>query len=102
MSTVSSLPSPVIEGSEAAIPAEELAKIRNRLSRAQGQLGAVIRMIDERKPCQEILTQMLASSKAVDRAAFSMMLAGLQACQVADEESEDARDVLERLFMSLA
>ena len=91
---------PVSSGGVTHVSSEVLAKVRNRLARAQGQLNGVIRMIDEGENCQAILTQMLAVSKAVDRASFSLLLSGLQACTA--DGSDDDRAKLEKLFMSLA
>ena len=37
---------------------EELAKLANRLRRAQGQIGGVLRMIEEGRECQDIVMQL--------------------------------------------
>ncbi len=44
--------------------------ISNRLKRAQGQLNAVIRMLDEGEDCEAVVTQLAAVSRALDRAGF--------------------------------
>ena len=44
---------------------EQIVAISKRLKRAHGQLAAVIRMMDEGRNCDEIVTQMSAVSKAV-------------------------------------
>lgn len=84
----------------------ELKPVINRLKRAQGQLGAVIRMIEEGKDCAEIITQLSAASKAVDRAGFSIIATGLQSCMRAEANGEESgqldREKLEKLFLSLA
>ncbi len=43
--------------------AEQVAAIATRIKRAQGQLGAVARMLEEGRNCEEIVTQMSAVSK---------------------------------------
>lgn len=84
----------------------ELKPVLNRLKRAQGQLGAVIRMIEDGQDCADVITQLSAASKAMDRAGFSIIASGLQACMLA--EAQDAgsgtldREKLEKLFLSLA
>lgn len=84
----------------------EMGKISNRLKRAQGQLTAVIRMIDEGKSCEEVVTQLSAVSRALDRAGFAIIASGMRQCltQAADGEGEAEVDVakLEKLFLSLA
>lgn len=49
---------------------EEVAskKITSRLKRSRGQLEAVMRMMDEGKPCDEILMQLSAVKSSVDKA----------------------------------
>lgn len=47
----------------------ELTPVINRLKRAQGQLAAVTRMLEEGRDCKDVVTQLAAVSKALDRAA---------------------------------
>ncbi|WP_334332007.1 MULTISPECIES: metal-sensing transcriptional repressor [unclassified Companilactobacillus] len=49
---------------------EEVAskKITSRLKRSRGQLDAVLRMMDEGKPCNEVLMQLSAVKSSVDKA----------------------------------
>ncbi len=82
---------------------DRAAVISKRLRRAHGQLGAVVRMIDEGRSCEDVVTQMAAVAKAVNTAAFSLIAASLREC-VDDPEvdAEAAGDRLQRLFLSLA
>ncbi|MEO8899296.1 MAG: metal-sensitive transcriptional regulator [Candidatus Dormibacter sp.] len=50
-----------------------------RLRRAQGQIGGVIRMIEEGRDCADVLTQLAAASRALDRAGFKLVASGLRA-----------------------
>ena len=79
----------------------ELTPALNRLKRAQGQLGAVVRMIEEGGDCKEVVTQLSAVSKALDRAGFAIIASGLEQCLTNPGEDLDRRD-LEKLFLSLA
>ncbi|MFI5043096.1 MAG: metal-sensitive transcriptional regulator, partial [Acidimicrobiales bacterium] len=47
--------------------AEDSTSILNRLRRAEGQLGGVIRMLEEGRDCQDVVTLLAAVSKALDR-----------------------------------
>lgn len=80
---------------------EDLGGVVNRLKRAQGQIGGVIRMIEEGRECQDVVAQLAAVSKALDRAGFAVIAQGLRQCV---EEGSDNVDVatMEKLFLSLA
>ncbi|MGJ7439699.1 metal-sensitive transcriptional regulator [Aquipuribacter sp. MA13-6] len=80
---------------------DELGPTINRLKRAQGQLGAVVRMIEEGRDCRDVVTQLSAVSKALDRAGFAIIATGLQQCLANPDETLDQKD-LEKLFLSLA
>ena len=41
--------------------------LQHRLRRAQGQVRAVQRGLDERQPCEDIVTQLLAARSAPDQ-----------------------------------
>ena len=85
--------------------AEEMTTVTRRLKRAQGQIGGIIKMIEEGRECSDIVTQIAAVSKAVDRAAFSVVACGLEMCLEAESKGETPaldRARLEKLFLSLA
>ncbi|WP_129783936.1 metal-sensitive transcriptional regulator [Promicromonospora panici] len=81
---------------------EEMKKVSNRLKRAQGQLAAVVRMVDEGADCTDVVTQLSAVSKALDRAGFAVIATGLKQC-LADDDGDGAELAkLEKLFLSFA
>lgn len=80
---------------------EATAAALRRLRRAHGQLGGVIRMLEEGRDCRDLVTQLSAVSSALDRAGFSIIAAGLRQC-LADPDSAMDQKELERLFLSLA
>jgi DNA-binding FrmR family transcriptional regulator len=86
------------------LDAEAMRKVGNRLKRAQGQLAAVIRRVDEGGDCEDIVIQLAAVSKALDRAGFAVMSAGIQECLTEGDEEARAANMarLEKVFMSLA
>ena len=83
--------------------AEDTTPILNRLRRAEGQLGGVIRMLEEGRDCQDVVTLLAAVSKALDRAGFAIVASGLRQC-VSEPEKSGAPDLaaLEKLFLALA
>ncbi|MER5434500.1 metal-sensitive transcriptional regulator [Streptomyces sp. NPDC002588] len=86
--------------------AEELKSALNRLRRAQGQLAGVIRMIEEGRDCEDVVTQLAAVSRALDRAGFAIIATGLEQCMTSEDaevrDSAQMRARLEKLFLSLA
>jgi DNA-binding FrmR family transcriptional regulator len=82
---------------------DEMGAVINRLRRAQGQIGGILRMIDEGRDCQDVVTQLAAVNHALDRAGFSIIATGLKQCltESGDKESVDVK-TLEKLFLSLA
>lgn len=79
----------------------ELTPVVNRLKRAQGQLAAVTRMMEEGRDCTDVVTQLAAVSKALDRAGFVIIASALQQCIISENDSMNKKD-LEKLFLSLA
>ncbi|GAA1359999.1 metal-sensitive transcriptional regulator [Arthrobacter rhombi] len=79
----------------------ELRPVVNRLKRAQGQLAAVTRMLEEGRDCKEVITQLSAVSKALDKAGFAIIASGLEQCLASEDNSMDKKD-MEKLFLSLA
>ncbi|GGN33954.1 metal-sensitive transcriptional regulator [Streptomyces fuscichromogenes] len=87
----------------------EMKSVLNRLRRAQGQISGVIRMIEEGQDCEDVVTQLSAASRALDRAGFAIIATGLQQCltnavdgAAPGENREQMRARLEKLFLSLA
>lgn len=77
--------------------------ISRRLKRAHGQLGAVVRMLDEDRTCNEIVIQMAAVSKAINTAAFTLISENLKSCIINNDKSApQVTESLQKLFLSLA
>ena len=82
---------------------EQIQAISKRIKRAQGQLGAVARMLEEGRNCEEIVTQMSAVSKAVNTAAFTLISSSLKECLTEGKSNSEAVTAqLQKLFLSLA
>ena len=75
-----------------------------RLRRAEGQIRGIVNMLETGRDCADVVTQLAAVSKALDRAGFRIVASGLQQCVAAGNESGEPVDTarLERLFLSLA
>ncbi len=81
----------------------DMTAVMNRVKRAQGQLGGVLRMLEEARDVSDVVVQLKAVSRALDRAGFAIISADLRR-QVAggDAVNGDDLDRLERWFLSLA
>jgi DNA-binding FrmR family transcriptional regulator len=74
----------------------------NRIKRAQGQLSGVLRMLEEGRDLQEVVNQLKAVSRALDRAGFAIIAAELREAASRGAVSDEDLDALERVFLSLA
>ena len=81
---------------------EAQRKIANRLKRAHGQLAAVIAAVESDAHCRDVVQQLSAVTKALDRAGFLVVSTALQECLTNPENEELDAGELEKLFLSLA
>ena len=72
-----------------------------RLRRAEGQIAGVVRMLQEGRDCREVVTQLAAASRALDKAGFQIIASGMRQCLLDPEAGMDQDDMV-KLFMSLA
>lgn len=82
---------------------EQIEAIAKRLKRAHGQLAAVVRMLEEGRNCEDVVTQLSAVNKAVTTAGFTLISASLKEC-IEDNKNNSAAvtEKLQKLFLSLA
>ncbi len=87
------------------IEASTVDDVVKRLRRVEGQLGGLVRMIEEGRDCEDVITQLAAASKALDRAGFKIVASGMRQC-VDDQAGRTMSEMdvarMERLFLSLA
>lgn len=82
---------------------EQVTAIVKRIKRAQGQLGAVARMIEEGRSCDEVITQISAASKAINTAAFALISSSLEECIIEGKNNQgEVTEKLQKLFLTLA
>lgn len=88
---------PAPDGTDLPVPisahrAQHQRDVSNRLRRIEGQVRALVQMIDDGRPCEDIAQQMAAARKALDKAFYRMM-----ACSMMEAAgSADAGNELER------
>ncbi|MGL4305531.1 MAG: metal-sensitive transcriptional regulator [Mycobacteriaceae bacterium] len=82
---------------------DSMALVLNRLRRAQGQLAGVIAMIEAGRDCKDVVTQLAAVSKALDRAGFKVVATGMRQCLSGEGSASPLTEAeLEKLFLALA
>jgi DNA-binding FrmR family transcriptional regulator len=87
------------------IEGDALTDVIKRLRRAEGQIRGVIAMLESGRDCADVVTQLAAVSKALDRAGFKIIATGLRQCVTAEQDGEESTiDIarMEKLFLSLA
>ena len=84
---------------------DSIALVLNRLRRAHGQLAGVIAMIENGRECKDVVTQLAAVSRALDKAGFKIVATGLRQCLTGDNSDNKepmTETELEKLFLALA
>ena len=87
------------------LPPELIDDVRKRLRRIAGQVEGVEKMLADGRDCRDVLTQLAAVSKALDRAGFRLVAGGLTYCiqhPGSSESDPEAMSSLEKLFLALA
>jgi DNA-binding FrmR family transcriptional regulator len=83
--------------------ADDMTPVVNRLKRAQGQIGGVIRLIEEGRDCRDVVTQLAAVNRALDKAGFAILSSGLREClSNPDGVQPEDQAAMEKLFLTLA
>jgi DNA-binding FrmR family transcriptional regulator len=83
---------------------EVVPEALDRLRRVNGQLGGIIRMIEQGRDCQDVVQQLAAVGRAVDRVGLKLLAGQLRQClthvdAARDDGYDEAR--FERLFLML-
>ncbi len=81
-----------------------VAEILHRLRRAQGQLAGVIGMVEQGRECKDVVIQLAAVSKALDRAGFKLVACGMRECASGNQGDGTplTEAELEKLFLTLS
>ncbi len=87
------------------IEAGATEEVIKRLRRIEGQVGGIVRMLEEHRDCADVVTQLAAASRALDRAGFKLLSAGMRQClsaSAAGEVEPMSAEQMEKLFLTLA
>ena len=75
-------------------------KVKIRLKKADGQLNAVLRMMDDGEDCKNVITQLSAVRSAVDRTIGIIVAENLVDC-ISDTQSKEEKDQLVKQAIDL-
>lgn len=70
-------------------------KMVHRLKRVEGQVRAILRMMEEKKDCRDVVTQISAARNALDRTAALIVSTNLEQCiREQQEKGQDSEDLI--------
>lgn len=69
-------------------------QIKNRVKRMEGQLRGILKMMEEKKDCKEVITQLSAVRSAVDRTVGVIVSSNLVECVLEAEKRGEKADEL--------
>lgn len=69
-------------------------QIKNRIKRMEGQLRGILKMMEEKKDCKEVITQMSAVRSAMDRTIGLVVSSNLVDCVLEAEKRRENTDEL--------
>lgn len=76
-------------------------KMVNRISRAEGQLRGISRMLEEDRDCREVVIQLAAVKASVEKIIHLMVTENLMNCVIEDGEEisrEKLQEALDLIF----
>lgn len=62
-------------------------EMKKRLRRIEGQVRGVLRLMEERKNCKEVVSQLSAVRNAADRAIAQIVAENLQQCLLEEQQN---------------
>ncbi|MBI2911639.1 MAG: metal-sensitive transcriptional regulator [Chloroflexi bacterium] len=80
---------------------ELLSELQGRLSRIEGHVRGVARMLEEHRPCDDILTQVAGVRAAVEQVAIKLLEGHLDSCVAAAIRGGDGEPHVGRFKASL-
>jgi len=89
---------PVLGDKTQIISEERKAEVSTRLNRIEGQVKGVKKMVEEGRPCVEILTQLASTQEALRGLTKLMMRNYLENCATEAIRSKKSEDIYDELM----
>ncbi len=68
------------DGGRPTMDEQGMQDMLDRLARIEGQVRGVSRMVQERRPCDQVLVQVMAARAALDKVATAVVTRNLDEC----------------------
>ena len=65
---------------ESALNEQTTQEVLDRLARIEGQIRGVSKMIQEQRPCDQVLMQVMAARAALEKVAATVVSSGIDEC----------------------
>jgi DNA-binding FrmR family transcriptional regulator len=87
------------------LPEETIDDLTRRLRKIGGQVRGIEQMLQDRRDCRDVVTQLSAANKALEQVGFLLVAAGLEWC-LSDPDASAAEGYqiadVQRMFLKLA
>jgi DNA-binding FrmR family transcriptional regulator len=87
------------------LPDATVEDLTRRLRKVGGQIRGIEQMLHDERDCRDVVTQLSAANKALERVGFLLVSAGLQWC-LSDPDTSAAEGYgladVQRMFLKLA
>ncbi len=78
-------------------PNRDNKMLLTRLSRIEGQIRGIKKMIEENQPCEDVIVQLSSASASLQSTAKVMLLHHIDTCVLESAKNGDAEIALEKL-----
>ena len=86
------------------LPEETIEDLTRRLRRVEGQVRGIQSMLAEGRDCKDVVTQLSAATRALEKTGFQLVAAGLTWClENPDESVEQGYELadVQKMFLNL-
>ncbi len=83
------------------LSADEEKKVRSRLNRIEGQIRGINRMVHDRKYCIDILTQIAAARRALDKVSLLIMRQHMRTCLTTAIKESNGEPKIEEIINAI-
>ncbi len=79
------------------IPNRNNKALLARLSKIEGQVRGIERMIEQNKPCEDVIVQLSSASAALQSTAKAMLLHHIDTCVLENVQNGNGKEALDKL-----
>ena len=87
------------------LPEPTIDDLTRRLRKVGGQIRGIEQMLNDKRDCRDVVTQLSAANKALEQVGFLLVAAGLEWC-LSEPDASAARGYeladVQRMFLKLA